>query len=42
MSKIRDQADAWYAANQRRFEEKWGWLPPPADPELAETCDPWR
>src|SRR5438105_4038740 len=26
------QADAWYAANERRFAEKWGWTPPPTDP----------
>ncbi|MGH3116478.1 MAG: glycosyltransferase family 2 protein [Gaiellales bacterium] len=37
MSKIRDQADKWYAANEKRFEEKWGWLPPPSDPDLAAS-----
>jgi hypothetical protein len=31
MSKMREQADAWYAANERRFAEKWGWTPPPID-----------
>jgi O-antigen biosynthesis protein len=31
MSKMREQADAWYAANERRFTEKWGWTPPPTD-----------
>jgi hypothetical protein len=36
MSKIPEQADRWYAANQRRFEEKWGWVPPPADAGLAD------
>jgi GT2 family glycosyltransferase len=29
MSKVQEQADAWYAANERRFAEKWGWAPPP-------------
>ena len=28
MSKVQAQADAWYAANERRFAEKWGWTPP--------------
>jgi GT2 family glycosyltransferase len=37
MSKIRGQADAWYEANERRFEEKWGWVPAPTDPALAAT-----
>jgi GT2 family glycosyltransferase len=37
MSKLRDQADSWYAANERRFEEKWGWVPPPTDPELSAS-----
>jgi hypothetical protein len=32
MSKLRPQADAWYAENERRFTEKWGWTPPPTDP----------
>jgi len=32
MSKVREQAEAWYAANERRFAEKWGWTPPPTDP----------
>jgi hypothetical protein len=31
MSKVQEQADAWYAANERRFTEKWGWTPPPPD-----------
>jgi GT2 family glycosyltransferase len=35
MSKIPEQADAWYEANERRFQEKWGWTPPPTDPGLA-------
>ena len=29
MSKVSEQAEAWYAANERRFTEKWGWTPPP-------------
>jgi GT2 family glycosyltransferase len=37
MSKVRDQADSWYAANERRFEEKWGWVPAPTDPELSAS-----
>jgi glycosyltransferase involved in cell wall biosynthesis len=36
MSKIPEQADRWYEANERRFEEKWGWVPPPTDPGLAD------
>ena len=32
MSKVRAQADSWYAENERRFTEKWGWTPPPTDP----------
>jgi GT2 family glycosyltransferase len=35
MSKIPQQADAWYQANERRFREKWGWTPAPTDPGLA-------
>ena len=31
MSKVPEQANAWYAANERRFTEKWGWTPPPTD-----------
>ena len=29
MSKVQAQADDWYAQNERRFTEKWGWTPPP-------------
>jgi hypothetical protein len=32
MSKVPEQAEAWYAANECRFAEKWGWTPPPTDP----------
>jgi GT2 family glycosyltransferase len=39
MSKIPNQADEWYRRNERRFEEKWGWVPPPTDPELAATWE---
>ena len=35
MSKVPERAAAWYAANQRRFEEKWGRRPPPVDPGAA-------
>jgi GT2 family glycosyltransferase len=31
MSKIPERAEAWYAANERRFAQKWGWAPPPTD-----------
>jgi hypothetical protein len=39
MSKIPDRAGAWYQANERRFQEKWGWTPPPTDPGLANDPD---
>jgi hypothetical protein len=29
MLKIPDRAKEWYRDNERRFQEKWGWLPPP-------------
>jgi hypothetical protein len=29
LTKIPGQALEWYRGNERRFEEKWGWLPPP-------------
>jgi GT2 family glycosyltransferase len=32
MSKVPERAAEWYARNERRFEEKWGWVPPPLDP----------
>jgi hypothetical protein len=32
MSKLPDKGKGWLAANERRFEEKWGWVPPPTDP----------
>jgi len=35
MSKLPDNGRGLYAANQRRFEEKWGWIPPPTDPGAA-------
>jgi GT2 family glycosyltransferase len=31
MSKLPEQAEAWYAANERRFTEKWGWTPRPTE-----------
>lgn len=39
MSKVGDRADEWYRRNERRFEEKWGWVPAPTDPDLAATWD---
>jgi hypothetical protein len=36
MSKIPAQAAAWYERNERRFEEKWGFVPPVSDPELGK------
>ena len=36
MSKVPDRADEWYAANEQRFADKWGWVPPPTDPALAD------
>lgn len=32
MSKLPDKGQGWLARNERRFEEKWGWVPPPTDP----------
>jgi hypothetical protein len=32
MSKLPDRGQGWLAANQRRFEQKWGWVPPPTEP----------
>jgi len=37
MSKVPHQADAWYAANERRFAEKWGWTPPPLEFREADS-----
>jgi hypothetical protein len=33
MSKLPDRGKGWLVLNERRFEEKWGWTPPPTDPE---------
>ena len=33
MSKLPDRGKTWLAANERRFEHKWGWVPPPTDPD---------
>lgn len=33
MSKLPDKGKGWLATNQRRFEEKWGWVPPVHDPD---------
>jgi hypothetical protein len=32
MSKLPDKGQGWLETNKRRFEEKWGWIPPPNDP----------
>jgi glycosyltransferase involved in cell wall biosynthesis len=32
MSKLPDRGKGWLSENERRFEEKWGWVPPPTDP----------
>jgi hypothetical protein len=32
MSKLPDKGKTWLAANKRRFEEKWGWIPDVTDP----------
>jgi hypothetical protein len=32
MSKLPDKGKGWLATNERRFEEKWGWVPKPTDP----------
>ena len=36
MSKLPDEGQGWLRENERRFREKWGWVPPPADPELTQ------
>jgi hypothetical protein len=35
MSKLPDKGQGWLKANERRFEEKWGWVPAPTDPGLT-------
>jgi GT2 family glycosyltransferase len=35
MSKLPDKGQGWLRANERSFEEKWGWTPAPADPDLT-------
>jgi hypothetical protein len=37
MSKVPDRAAAWLALNRERFRDKWGFVPPVTDPELAEV-----
>lgn len=32
--------EGWLTENARRFEEKWGWTPPPTDPGLASRSGP--
>jgi hypothetical protein len=29
----------WLAKNERRFEEKWGWIPPTTDPEGSDELE---
>jgi hypothetical protein len=36
MSKLPDKGQGWLRENERRFREKWGWIPPPADPDLTQ------
>ena len=35
MSKLPDKGQGWLASNERRFEEKWGWVPPVTDPDAS-------
>jgi GT2 family glycosyltransferase len=35
MSKLPDKGQGWLHENERRFEEKWGWVPPPTDPDVT-------
>jgi hypothetical protein len=35
MSKLPDKGQGWLERNQRRFEEKWGRVPPPTDPDAT-------
>lgn len=35
MSKLPDKGQGWLARNERRFEEKWGWVPPRTDPDAT-------
>jgi hypothetical protein len=39
MSKLPDKGKEWLAANEQRFAEKWGWVPPPTDAG-GPTTDP--
>jgi glycosyltransferase involved in cell wall biosynthesis len=40
MSKLPDKGKEWLAVNERRFEEKWGWVPPPTDPSEPPDSAP--
>jgi glycosyltransferase involved in cell wall biosynthesis len=40
MSKLPDRGKGWLASNERRFEEKWGWVPPPTDPDPVGAENP--
>jgi hypothetical protein len=35
MSKLPDKGQGWLRENERRFREKWGWVPAPTDPDLT-------
>jgi len=35
MSKLPDKGQGWLRENERRFREKWGYVPPPTDPDLT-------
>jgi hypothetical protein len=39
MSKLPDKGKGWLAANERRFEDKWGFVPPPTEPGTAPAAD---
>ena len=36
MSKLPDKGQEWLRRNEGRFQEKWGWVPPPTDPRAAD------
>jgi glycosyltransferase involved in cell wall biosynthesis len=38
MSKLSDRGRGWLTANERRFEDKWGWVPPPTDPGASSEA----
>jgi hypothetical protein len=36
MSKLPDRGKGWLEANERCFEGKWGWAPPPTEPGSSD------